>query len=152
MNDKMLLYETMTKELDALLENEHDMISNMSNTAAFLFHRLPDVSWVGFYLFQNNELILGPFQGNVACMHIPMGKGVCGTSATTRTVLRIDNVATFEGHIACDTSTQSEIVLPIIKEGTLLGVLDIDSNRIARFDGSDEIFLTMMVQSFVQSL
>lgn len=152
MSDKKTQYETLLKQLQALPEDEHDMIANMANTAALLYHTLADLNWAGFYLFKKEELILGPFQGNTACMHIPMGRGVCGTSAQTRSVQRVDDVHTFCGHIACDSASRSEIVIPIIKENTLLGVLDIDSPSYARFDETDETYLIRVVDVLAQSL
>ena len=109
-------YELILQQLQALLEGEHDMIANMANMAALLFHELPDLNWAGFYLMKNNELVLGPFQGKAACMHIPSGKGVCGTCALQRCTQLVENVHTFPNHIACDSASNSEIVVPLIKE------------------------------------
>ena len=145
-------YELIVQQLKGLLEDEHDMIANMANMAALLFHELPDLNWAGFYLLKNDELILGPFQGKVACMHIPLGKGVCGTSARNRCTLLVDNVHTFPTHIACDGASNSEIVIPIIKENTLLGVLDVDSPVFARFDSVDQQYLEQAVGILLQSL
>lgn len=152
MKKRIESYELLQKQLDALLFDEHDRIANMANASALLYQSLPDISWVGFYLYKNDELVLGPFQGNVACMHIAMGRGVCGVSAQTRKILRVDNVHEFPTHIACDSQSNSEIVLPIIKKGTLIGVLDIDSPLIARFDEIDERYLHNFVESLTQSL
>lgn len=152
MNEKITMYETMLQQCDALLENEHHMISNLANASALLFETLPDINWAGFYLYHDNELILGPFQGRVACMHIAIGKGVCGTCASTYQTQRIANVHDFPGHIACDARSNSEIVLPIIKEDTLFGVLDIDSQDFDRFDETDEFYLIKFVELFVHSL
>ena len=127
MNIKKEQYKDMIKQLSALLYNESDVIANLANASALLFQTLDDISWVGFYIYKNDELVLGPFQGKVACMHIALGRGVCGTCAHTKTIQRIANVHEFPGHIACDASSNSEIVLPIIKEDTVFGVLDIDS-------------------------
>lgn len=145
-------YELIVQQLKGLLEDEHDMIANMANMAALLFHELPDLNWAGFYLLKNDELILGPFQGKVACMHIPLGKGVCGTSASNRCTMLVDNVHTFPTHIACDSASNSEIVIPIIKENTLLGVLDVDSPVFARFDSVDQQYLEQAVGILLQSL
>lgn len=145
-------YELIVQQLKGLLENEHDMIANMANMAALLYHELPDLNWAGFYLMKNDELLLGPFQGKVACMHIPLGKGVCGTSARNRCTQLVDNVHTFPTHIACDSASNSEIVIPIIKENTLLGVLDVDSPVFARFDSVDQQYLEQAVEILLQSL
>lgn len=145
-------HKQILASLSSLLENEHDMIANIANTSAVLYEFLPDINWAGFYLYKNNELILGPFQGKPACMHIPMGKGVCGVCAKTLLTQRIDNVHEFPGHIACDCASNSEIVIPIVKENTLLGVLDIDSPKFSRFDEEDQLFLEKAVSILLQSL
>lgn len=145
-------HKQILASLSSLLENEHDMIANMANTSAVLYEFLPDINWAGFYLYKNNELILGPFQGKPACMHISMGKGVCGVCAKTLLTQRIDNVHEFPGHIACDCASNSEIVIPIVKENTLLGVLDIDSPKFSRFDEEDQLFLEKTVSILLQSL
>lgn len=140
------------KQLQSIIENENDLIANLSNTTAFLNEILEDINWVGFYIYKNNELVLGPFQGKVACTHIPMNKGVCGKAAQTLSIQRIDNVHEFEGHIACDSASCSEIVLPIIKEETLFGVLDIDSPSFHRFSLDDQLFLEKVVEIIVSYL
>lgn len=140
--DKLERYQLLLKQAQSLLEDEHDLIANMSNISALLFNNLPDVSYAGFYRYQNNELILGPFQGPVACMHIAIGKGVCGTAAKTRETQIIPNVHEFAGHIACDAATNSEIVIPIMKNEVLIAVLDLDSKNFARFDDIDAEYLT----------
>ena len=145
-------HKQILASLSSLLENEHDMIANMANTSAVLYEFLPDINWAGFYLYKNNELILGPFQGKPACMHIPMGKGVCGVCAKTLLTQRIDNVHEFPGHIVCDCASNSEIVIPIVQENTLLGVLDIDSPKFSRFDEEDQLFLEKAVSILLQSL
>lgn len=145
-------YESMIAQLRALLEDEHDLIANMANTSALLNQHLSQINWVGFYLYKNGELILGPFQGKVACVHIPLDKGVCGKSARTREVLRIDDVHAFSGHIACDCASRSEIVIPLIKKDTLIGVLDIDSPILSRFSEEDEFYLKQAAELLVQSL
>lgn len=145
-------YNSILQSLSSLLEGEHDAIANMANASAILFHSLEDLNWAGFYLYKEDELVLGPFQGKVACMHIPMGKGVCGTSALKREVLRVANVHEFPGHIACDCASNSEIVLPLIKENTLIGVLDIDSFVLSRFSQEDEDFLVKFAQIVVSSI
>ena len=140
--DKLERYQLLLKQAQSLLEDEHDLIANMSNISALLFNNLPDVSYAGFYRYQNNELILGPFQGPVACMHIAIGKGVCGTAAKTRETQIVPNVHEFAGHIACDAATNSEIVIPIMKNEVLIAVLDLDSKDFARFDDIDAEYLT----------
>lgn len=128
-------------QLQALIEGERSAAANLANASALLHYFLQDINWVGFYLFDGRELVLGPFQGLPACIRIPMGKGVCGTSAERRETLRIEDVHAFPGHIACDAASNSEIVIPLVKEGQLLGVLDIDSPLKGRFDELDQSFL-----------
>lgn len=140
--DKLERYQLLLKQAQSLLEDEHDLIANMSNISALLFNNLPDVSYAGFYRYQNNELILGPFQGPVACMHIAIGKGVCGTAAKAKETQIVPNVHEFAGHIACDAATNSEIVIPIMKNEALIAVLDLDSKNFARFDDIDAEYLT----------
>ncbi|MBP3041373.1 GAF domain-containing protein [Bacillaceae bacterium Marseille-Q3522] len=131
-------FALLMKQLRALLEGETNFIANISNAAALLNHFLTDINWVGFYLLDKDELVLGPFQGLPACVRIPVGKGVCGTAAQLKQTLRIADVHQFPGHIACDAASQSEIVVPLIKDGLLLGVLDIDSPVKNRFDEADQ--------------
>ncbi|MFE4241276.1 GAF domain-containing protein [Peribacillus butanolivorans] len=131
-------YELVQKQLFALIEDEPNQIANFSNAAALLNQFLVEINWVGFYLLEEDQLVLGPFQGLPACVRIPMGKGVCGTSAATKKTLRVDDVHQFPGHIACDAASRSEIVIPLMKEGKLIGVLDIDSPITNRFDEVDQ--------------
>ncbi|WHX99624.1 GAF domain-containing protein [Neobacillus sp. DY30] len=132
-------YELVKKQLQALLHGENNLIANLSNTSALLNQFLDRINWVGFYLMdENNELVLGPFQGLPACVRIPVGKGVCGTSAQKMETIRVEDVHQFPGHIACDAASNSEIVIPLIKDGKLLGVLDIDSPEKNRFDELDQ--------------
>lgn len=131
-------YELVQKQLFALIEDETNWIANLSNAAALLNQFLDEINWVGFYLLEEGQLILGPFQGLPACVRIPMGKGVCGTSAATEKTLRIEDVHQFPGHIACDAASRSEIVIPLMKDGKLFGVLDIDSPVTDRFDEIDQ--------------
>lgn len=140
--DKLERYQLLLKQAQSLLEDEHDLIANMSNISALLFNNLPDVSYAGFYRYQNHELILGPFQGPVACMHIAIGKGVCGTAAKAKETQIVPDVHEFAGHIACDAATNSEIVIPIMKNEDLIAVLDLDSKDFARFDDIDAEYLT----------
>lgn len=131
-------YELVQKQLFALIEDEPNQIANFSNAAALLNQFLVEINWVGFYLLEEDQLVLGPFQGLPACVRIPMGKGVCGTSAATKKTLRVDDVHQFPGHIACDAASRSEIVIPLMKEGKLIAVLDIDSPITNRFDEVDQ--------------
>ncbi|MFB3165623.1 GAF domain-containing protein [Neobacillus sp. 179-C4.2 HS] len=132
-------YELVKKQLQALLHGETNQIANLSNTSALLNQFLDRINWVGFYLMdENNELVLGPFQGLPACVRIPLGKGVCGTAAKKMETVRVEDVHQFPGHIACDAASNSEIVIPLIKDGKLLGVLDIDSPEKSRFDELDQ--------------
>ena len=136
--DKAAGYAELEKHLHALLHGERDFIANCANTAALLWHSLPDLNWAGVYRLVDGELVLGPFQGKPACVRIKLGKGVCGTAAATRKTILVANVHDFPGHIACDSASQSEIVVPLIKDGQLLGVLDLDSPKLGRFDAADQ--------------
>jgi GAF domain-containing protein len=135
--DKPDLYQLLEQQLRALLEGESDLIANTANMAALLYHSLPDVNWAGFYFLKDGVLILGPFQGRPACVRIPLGKGVCGTAAQSRKTLIVPNVQEFPGHIACDSASKSEIVVPLVKDGQVFGVLDIDSPILGRFNEDD---------------
>jgi len=136
--DKATLYSDLASALEGLVAGEPDGIANMANAAAVIWESLPDINWVGFYRNIGGELVLGPFQGRPACIRIPFGSGVCGEAAATLKVQLIDDVHAFPGHIACDSASNSEIVVPIMRDGELLGVLDIDSPKSARFDAEDE--------------
>lgn len=138
-------YQRLTKQALALLESETDLIANLSNLSALLNMELEDLNWVGFYLIKNGELVLGPFQGQPACVRIPLGRGVCGTAAASNTVQRIYDVHAFEGHIACDAASNSELVIPFSINGNIAGVLDIDSPSIGRFSEIDEKGLTELM-------
>ena len=138
-------YSQLTAQARSLVEGERDMIANMANISALLFNQMDDVNWAGFYLYKEDQLVLGPFQGQPACIRIPMGKGVCGTAAATKTVQRIEDVHQFEGHIACDAASNSEIVIPIVVNNQLIGVLDIDSPNLSRFTAEDEAGLCEIV-------
>ena len=139
-------------QLRALIHDEPNTIANLANASALLNFYLEDINWVGFYLYDGNELVLGPFQGLPACIRIPMGRGVCGTSAERRETLRIQDVHAFPGHIARDAASNSEIVIPIVKDDKLLGVLDIDSPLQGRFDEEDQQFLEHFVDILTQQL
>jgi len=136
--DVGIMYRDLASAVQGLVTGESDAVANMANAAAVIFETLPDVNWVGFYRNVGGELVLGPFQGRPACIRIPIGTGVCGVAAQTRKVQRVDDVHAFESHIACDTASASEIVVPLIRDGELLGVLDIDSPKKARFTQEDE--------------
>ncbi|MBU8905204.1 GAF domain-containing protein [Desertibacillus haloalkaliphilus] len=142
-------YQLVIKQLQALIEDEDDQIANLANASALLNQFLDDTNWVGFYLYKNDQLILGPFQGLPACVTIAIGKGVCGTAAKQRKTVRVADVHQFPGHIACDAASQSEIVVPMIKDGQLIGVLDIDSPNKDRFTDVDETYLEQFVETLV---
>lgn len=148
---KTQLYSVLLRQLESLLSLETDPVANMANMAAVLFNGLPDLNWAGFYVLKGKTLVLGPFQGKPACVRIALGKGVCGTAAQTRQTLRVADVHQFKGHIACDSASQSEIVVPILKEGQVWGLLDIDSPVKARFDQTDQMYLEQAVQIFVKN-
>lgn len=131
------LYRDLLAALDALTADETDAVANMANAAALLWEYLPDLNWAGFYRMVGGELVLGPFQGKVACIRIPLGKGVCGTAVATGEIQRVDDVHAFPGHIACDAASRSELVVPIVREGAVIAVLDLDSPLPARFDADD---------------
>jgi GAF domain-containing protein len=145
-------YARLAAELRALLEGERDRIANAANTAALLFEALPEVNWAGFYFLKGGELVVGPFQGKPACVRIALGRGVCGTAAAQRRTLLVPDVQEFPGHIACDAASRSEIVVPLVAGGALLGVLDIDSPRAARFDEADARGLESLAELFVRSI
>jgi len=130
-------YRELNQQLAALFADERDGLANCANMAALFFQALPDLNWFGFYFLRGGELVLGPFQGKVACVRIALGRGVCGTAAARRETVLVPDVHAFPGHIACDTASRSEIVLPLLEDGKLFGVLDLDSPREARFDGDD---------------
>ncbi len=135
---KSELYAMLEKMLRSLIENTPYRTANLANASAVLADALKDINWVGFYLMQNGKLVLGPFQGKVACVEISVGKGVCGAAVERREIVRVENVHKFPGHIACDSASNSEIVVPLMKNGEVLGVLDIDSPLLARFTEEDE--------------
>ncbi len=135
--EKAALYEVLQSQLNGLMEGEREALPNLANMSALLFQALADINWAGFYLMKDGRLLLGPFQGKPACIRIPMGCGVCGTAAQTLQTQLVYDVHQFPGHIACDAASNSEIVIPLLKDGRLLGVLDIDSPLIGRFDQDD---------------
>ncbi|MDV3469716.1 GAF domain-containing protein [Stenotrophomonas sp. C3(2023)] len=145
-------YAQLLEQARALVHGEADRIANAANLSALLYHALPDLNWVGFYLFDGKELVVGPFQGLPACVRIPLDKGVCGAAARLRTTQRIDDVDAFPGHIACDSASRSELVVPLVHGDTLVGVLDIDSPRLGRFDAEDQAGLEAIAQVFLDAL
>jgi GAF domain-containing protein len=136
--DKAVLYADLFGRIDGLLSGELDVVANLANAAAAIYHSLPSLNWAGFYLARGCELVLGPFQGRPACVRIPLGKGVCGTAAVRRQSIRVPDVHAFPGHVACDAASRSELVIPLVRDQTLIGVLDLDSPLPARFDASDQ--------------
>ena len=146
------LYRALTRELAALLEGERDLIANAANCAALLYHSLNDVNWVGFYFLRDGELVVGPFQGKPACVRIALGKGVCGTAALERQTQLVPDVHAFAGHIACDPASRSEVVVPLIWRGELLGVLDIDRPRAGRFTETDRAGIEALAREFLARL
>lgn len=148
-DESSVQYDTLAKQLDALLTGEKNRIANLSNASALLNQFLPSINWVGFYLMQEGELVLGPFQGLPACVRIPVGSGVCGTAVAQKETLVIEDVHAFPGHIACDAASQSEIVIPLILDGVVIGVLDIDSPIKNRFTPEDKIGLEQFVETLL---
>ena len=146
---KPALYNELQRELGALIAGEPDFIANLANSAALLYHSLPGLNWAGFYLLKQGELVVGPFQGKPACVRIALGKGVCGTAAAERKTQLVRDVHEFPGHIACDAASNSEIVVPMIRNGELLGVLDLDSPSVARFDQDDRVGLEKFVATLL---
>lgn len=150
---KAELYAELLLQAQGLLHDEHDLVANAANFSSLLFHSLPDLNWVGFYFLKDGELLVGPFQGKPACVHIALGKGVCGTAAETRETQLVPDVNRFPGHIFCDGDSLSELVVPLVKrDGTLLGVLDLDSPKLARFDQEDKQGLEALAQAFLDAL
>jgi L-methionine (R)-S-oxide reductase len=145
-------YGELARDLAALLTGERDLIANAANTAALIYDALPDLNWAGFYLYKSGELVLGPFQGKPACVRIAIGKGVCGTAAARRETVLVEDVHAFPGHIACDSASRSEVVVPLVLGSELLGVLDLDSPRLARFGADDARGLEALAKIFTTSL
>jgi len=143
------LYASLVSQLRGLLEGERDFTANAANFASLIFHSVPELNWAGFYLHKNDELILGPFQGKPACVRIEIGKGVCGAAAQQRQTILVGNVHEFPGHIACDSESNSEIVIPLINNEQLIGVLDLDSPVFGRFDDDDASGLNELAQIFI---
>ena len=148
---KAQAYRELLEQLTALFAGERDGIANAANMSSLLFTALPDLNWAGFYFLRGHELVLGPFQGKVACVRIPLGRGVCGTAAERRETVIVADVNAFPGHIACDVASRSEIVVPLIQRGELKGVLDLDSSELARFDAQDREGLNAAAELLLQS-
>lgn len=149
---KEAVYQQICEQLQELLGEETNFIANAANTSALLFQSLKDVNWAGFYIAEGSELVLGPFQGKPACVRIPFGKGVCGKAASKRKTIVVPDVSQFPGHIACDRASRSEIVVPLLNWGKLLGVLDVDSASLNRFDEDDREGMESIVSVFLSSL
>ena len=145
-------YAQLLQQARALLHGERDRIANAANLSALLYHALPRLNWVGFYFFDGTELVVGPFQGLPACVRIPLDKGVCGAAASTRATQLVEDVHAFPGHIACDTASRSELVVPLVRDGTLVGVFDLDSPEPARFDVEDQTGLEAIALAYLESL
>ena len=150
--NKATLYRDLAQALEALIGDETDAVANMANAAGLIWESIPDLNWAGFYRNVDGVLVLGPFQGRPACIRIALGQGVCGVAAESREVQRVDDVHAFPGHIACDSASNSEIVLPLIRAGELLGVLDLDSPKPARFDDEDEAGLRRIAEILAKVL
>lgn len=144
-------YDLLAAQLEALLSGERDFIANAAQFSAFLYSQVEDLNWAGFYLNREGELVLGPFQGQVACVRIAFGRGVCGAAAATLQTQRVEDVHAFPGHIACDSASNSELVIPLVKEGRLIGVLDLDSPKLARFGVADQKGIERLAEIFLQA-
>jgi L-methionine (R)-S-oxide reductase len=152
-SSKPELYAEVAAQLRGLLADETDPVANMANCASLIFNSLPDLNWAGFYLLKGGELVLGPFQGRPACVRIPLGRGVCGKAAQDRVTLRVADVNAFDDHIACDTASRSEVVVPLVSaDAQLIGVLDVDSPKLGRFDEQDEAGLTEIANQIAAKL
>jgi GAF domain-containing protein len=149
---KATLYDQLTAQLSSLLAGERDLIANAANFSSLIFYSLPDLNWAGFYFLQNDELLLGPFQGRPACVRIALGRGVCGTAAAKRATTIVPNVHEFSGHIACDSASNSEIVVPLMQGEQLIGVLDLDSPVPSRFDEEDAAGLESLLRILLSSV
>ncbi|MGF9561880.1 GAF domain-containing protein [Neorhizobium sp. JUb45] len=147
--NKPEFYRQLTQQLAALLDGERDFIANAANTSALIFQMLPDLNWAGFYLMKEGELVLGPFQGKTACVRIPVGRGVCGTAVEKAQSILVEDVHAFPGHIACDAASRSELVVPILRDGAVIGVIDLDSPIPARFDAEDQAGIERIAEIFV---
>jgi L-methionine (R)-S-oxide reductase len=145
-------YQQLLQQARALMQGERDRVANAANLSALVYHALPDLNWVGFYFYDGAELVVGPFQGHPACVRIALGRGVCGTAAITRATQRVPDVEKFPGHIPCDSASRSELVVPLFRGAELIGVFDLDSPRLDRFDGDDQCGLEAIARAYVETL
>lgn len=145
-------YAQLLEQARGLMHGEHDRVANAANLSSLVFHALPDLNWVGFYFFDGKELVVGPFQGHPACVRIALGRGVCGTAAQTRETQRVPDVEAFPGHIPCDSASRSELVVPLYAGERLVGVFDLDSPVLDRFDADDQAGLEAIAHAFIQTL
>ncbi len=152
MNQQTVDYRELVQQAEGLMSGQRHRIANAANLSALIFEALPEINWVGFYFLEGDELIVGPFQGRPACVSIPIGRGVCGTAAATRSTQRVEDVHAFEGHIACDPASRSEVVVPLIVDGQLIGVLDIDSPVKDRFSDEDQAGLEALAAAYTRSV
>jgi L-methionine (R)-S-oxide reductase len=152
MSENTVNYDELVQQAEGLLSGQKHRIANAANLSALIFDSLPEINWAGCYFLEGNELIVGPFQGRPACVTIEMGRGVCGTAAATRTTQRVEDVHAFEGHIACDPASRSEIVVPLIIDGQVIGVLDIDSPSPGRFSAEDQAGIERLAEVYARSL
>lgn len=151
-DNKAEFYNELGRQLEGLLEGEHNLIANASNCAALIFHIMPDLNWAGFYFLDGvDELVLGPFQGKPACVRIPVGRGVCGSAVARETSILVEDVHAFPGHIACDAASRSELVVPVRRNGRIIGVIDLDSPRVSRFDNDDQAGIERLAEIFAAS-
>ncbi len=150
--DKAQTYKDLAAQLTALLGEERDPIANAANMSAFIFMSVPDLNWAGFYFMRDGELIVGPFQGKPACVRIAVGDGVCGAAVARRQSILVEDVHAFPGHIACDAGSRSELVVPLIRDGEILGVLDLDSPSLARFDAEDQAGMEALAAIYVATI
>jgi L-methionine (R)-S-oxide reductase len=148
---KSELYDRLAAQLSSLLAGERDLVANAANFSSLVFHSLPDLNWAGFYFAKDDELVLGPFQGQPACVRIKIGQGVCGAGAAKCDTMIVPDVHEFPGHIACDSASNSEIVVPLMKDGRMIGVLDLDSPKLSRFDREDATGLEQLVKILLSS-
>jgi GAF domain-containing protein len=151
-DSKPVFYQALAGQLDLLLAGESDAIANLANAAALIFQAVPDLNWAGFYLLKGGELVLGPFQGAPACIRIALDKGVCGAAASSRESIVVPDVNAFPGHIVCDAASRSELVVPLLQDSRLLGVLDLDSPSLARFDAEDRAGMEQFVSVLLQHI
>jgi GAF domain-containing protein len=145
-------WQSLARQAQGLLSVSDNRVANAANLAAFIYHELPDISWVGFYFLHSETLVLGPFQGKPACVNIPLGKGVCGVAAQQRRIYRVADVDAFDGHIACDADSRSELVIPLEKKGSVIGVLDLDSTSLERFSADDEAGIAKLAAVYLSSI